>query len=263
MIEGVDGRMDCRFNRDDQRALSRFSDPLFKGVIICNEDLSISFHRKKEVYVQQNWAVGFTILELSKYVMQSTYYKTIKPAFKGQCSVLMSDTDSFVLTLPYKTSVEALKILHDQMDFSNYHPEHELYNNDHKNALGYLKNEISHDEISEFVGVKSKVYAITTHLGELQSKAKGVKKAYKKNLPFSNFKECVFTIRSQEVSQSSITSKNHQNMIILSKRVAFTSFDDKRYLLCNIHSVPYGSKLIAHYKSTHQCVFCNHPNLYV
>ena len=263
MIEGCEGRMDCRFNHDEASALKRFGDPLFKGMVICNEDLSISFHRKKEVKMNQNWAVGFTILELSKQIMQSLFYKVIKPRFGGRASVLMSDTDSFILHLPCATPDEAVRKLRDVMDFSNYSPGHSLHNASRKNRLGLLKNEVPNDTITEFVGVKSKVYAIRTRSGDVQSRAKGVKKAYRAKLGFGRFLECIERPAAQRVAQVSIQAKDHINMIVHSDRVAFTSFDDKRYLLCNRHSVPYGSRFQRLHAHTGKCHFCEQPDLLV
>jgi len=262
MIEGVANRMDCFFNQDPDRALSRFSDPLFKGVMIFDEDLTVSFHRKKKVFMGQSWAVGFTVLELSKFVMQRLFYKVIRPRFGGRARLLMSDTDSFVLELPCADSSEAVARLSDCMDFSNYPTDHPLYDPTGKNVLGLLKNEVSHDEIAEFVGVKSKVYAFRTAGGRTESRAKGVKRAYKNRLPFETFRRCVRQVESQRVVQTSIQSRRHQNMLVQSDRVAFTSFDDKRYLLCAVHSVPYGSRLAepsAKKRKRTSCYFCRHP----
>ena len=261
MIESSEGRMNCYFNFTDEAAMRRFSDPLYKGVTICNEDLSISFHRKRSVKMNQCWAVGFSILELSKFIMQQLFYKVIKPRFGGRASVLMSDTDSFVLELPCTGPDEAVIKLRDVMDFSNYPPDHPLYDPSSKNQLGLLKNELPGDIIHEFVGIKSKVYAIKTKSNKMESKAKGVKQAYKAKIPFDRYKACITSQRMERVVQVAIGCKDHQNMIIRSNRVAFTSFDDKRYLLCNRHSTPYGSIFQKHFNRTAQCYFCENPDV--
>lgn len=261
MIEGIEKRMDCKFNRSELQALRNFADPLFKSVVICGDELSASFHRKKEVRMNQNWAVGFSILELSKYIMQHLYYKCIRPALNNQCSVLMSDTDSFLILAAGSSSEEIVKTLAPIMDFSNYPETHPLHDKSRKNQLGYIKNETSGSEIIEFVGLKAKTYAFNT-TNEFHSRAKGVKKIYKKKIPFAKYLACIKEVRQETITQVSIQAKKHKNLILSSDRVAFNSFDDKRYLMCPIHSVPYGSALIdIMKKEARGCYFCSRPNL--
>lgn len=59
--------MDALFNRTAVTALQRSSSPLYKGTLICDEELSISFHSKKVLQLNQCWALGFSILEVSKW----------------------------------------------------------------------------------------------------------------------------------------------------------------------------------------------------
>lgn len=263
LIEGVKNRLDCHFNMSERKALKNFSDPLYKGLVICSEDFSVSFHHKREVWMRQSWASGFTVLELSKYYMQHLFYNCVKPSLGGRASVCMSDTDSWVLAAPGHTPDEIVNKLKEWMDFSNYEPTHPLYDPSRKNLVGYLKNEISKDVVLEFVGLRSKTYALKTEKEEVESKAKGVKRCYKKKLSFEAYKKCLDTIASESVKQVSIMSKNHQNLLIQSERVAFSSFDDKRYLLCAYHSCPYNSRLIDMLHQTNKCYFCENPDVLV
>lgn len=267
-IESIDKRMDCHFNRTDQRAMKSFSDPLYKGVKICGENLSISFHRKKEVKLNQSWAIGFSILELSKFIMQSLYYKCIRPALNNKCSVLMSDTDSFLILTSCKDSNEVVEKMSPIMDFSNYPINHSLHNITRKNQLGFIKNEVPSSEITAFVGLKAKTYAFKTKDSssadeEMHSRAKGVKKIYKKTIPFESYLDCIQKVCQKSVKQITMQSKNHLNMLTESNRVAFNSFDDKRYLLCAIHSTPYGSMYMKKMKETNKCYFCEHPDILI
>ena len=264
MIESGTGRMDCKFVTSRRESLIRHTDPRSRGHMILSENLSLAFLAKKEIHLTQSWAVGFSILDISKHIMQSLMYDVVKPAFGGQASVLLSDTDSWVLAVPAKSSDEAMQKLKNVMDFSNYPVHHHLFDGCRKNRPGYLKNEIPDDEIREVVGVRSKTYAIRT-CKTTDTKCKGVKKAAKKEIPFSAFRDCVLGTEktrmvTQQVTQYSIQSRKHQNRLVKSVKVAFTTFDDKRYLFpCGVHSVPYGSRLIK--KRGGACVFCADSSL--
>ncbi len=262
MIESGANRMDCKFVRDRPTALRRNTDPRMKGHLIFSETLSVSFMTKKRVKMDQSWAVGFTILELSKYIMQTLMYKTIAPAFDSRVTVLLSDTDSWVLAVPGKSSEDAVRVLQEVMDFSNYPSDHKLYDCSRKNMPGLLKNEIPADEITEVVGVRSKTYAIRTKQS-MTSRCKGIKEVTRANIPFDAFVDCVQNIREHSVTQYTIQSKKHVNRLMKCSKIAFSSFDDKRFLLCGVHSVPYGSSLIRRSHEMGGCYLCLHPNLHI
>ncbi len=267
MIEGVFGRMDAKFNFSRDRAMKNSSSPLYMGSVICDEDFSISFLRKKRVMMNQSWAVGFSILELSKLVMQELYYDTIQPAFgPAGCTVLMSDTDSFLLEVRAPSVDDAVARIEHVMDFSNYPKDHPLYDCSRAKALGYLKNEVPNSLITHYVGLKSKTYMLLTADGKKQVRAKGVKKSHQSNIKFEQMMDCVRQLRGHTVESHFIRSKQHVIRLIKGRQVAFSSFDDKRYLMCPEHSVPYGSRLIEEAAIVHTsrggqgapyCPFCD------
>lgn len=261
MIEGVFGRMDVKFNRTAEEAVYHSSSPLFKGNVIFDEDLSASFLRKKKVYLNQSWPVGFAILELSKYRMQKFYYETIQPAFGPDgCTVLMTDTDSFLLEVNAPSIDNAVERIKDVMDFSNYPRDHPFFSMEKAKALGHLKNEVPNSDIEKFVGLKSKTYMYLTSDNESHVRAKGVKRSHQGNIKFEHMVNCLHEMKGHEVSSNFIRSKNHVIRLMRGRQLAFSSFDDKRYLLCPIHSVPYGSKHIPSREEeengSSKCPFC-------
>lgn len=264
MIENSNNRMDTLFVEDRKTALRKNTDPRFKGQMILEENLTIAFMAKKEVTLNQLWPVGFSILELSKAHMLSLFYKNIRPTFHGKASILLSDTDSFVLALGCPSVDAAISRLKDVMDTSNYPPDHYLYDASRKNVPGLLKNEMPMDDIIECVGVRSKVYALRTKKS-FDSRCKGVKKAASKAIAFEDFRSTVLSATPKVVSitQYSIQSKNHVNQLMQITKTAMTSFDDKRSLApCGIHSFPYGSRLINVSKENGECFYCSNPQLY-
>ena len=137
-----------------------------------------------------------------------------------------------------------------------------MHSEENKNKLGLLKNEIPNDVLMEYVGVRSKTYALMT-LGQMMtSRAKGVSKCYRQKIPFESYRDCVLNISKVTVRQVGLQSKNHVNMLVESTKTGFSSLDDKRWLLCKIHSVPYGSKLIEYQKLNNgACYLCQFPHI--
>lgn len=258
LIEGTSKRMDCHFSRTRTQAMKRASSPYFKGAKSFSEHLTVSFSRKKTIQLnKQQWAIGFSILEISKLVMQRLYYQVIQPRFGVDgTELLMTDTDSFLMKLTTELSqTDCMNLLKDVMDFSNYPTDHILHDKSRAKELGYLKNEIPNKTITSFVGLKSKTYAIKVNHEKELIKAKGIPQHCKKTIPISSLFECLHHISKHEVTFRSLRSKDHVIYLIQSDRLAFSSFDDKRYLLCPQHSVPYGSILVP--ETPGYCFFCD------
>ena len=262
-IENILNRMDLSFVFDEATAVRHNTHPLHSGFIVCGEHFSLSMKKKQEIKMNQAWPLGFSILDLSKLIMQRLYYDKIVPTFVDKkCSVVMTDTDSFVLNCGASSPDEAVEKLASIMDFSNYDKSHRLFSNVNKARVGYLKNEVPNDIISKFVGIRAKSYAFKTLMGRADTqKCKGVVKRYLPKISFDDYARCVQKLDKVEIEQAFIQSKDHVNRLMRMKKVAFTSFDDKRFLLCSRHSVPYGSNLISRSSFNGQCYFCQYPNL--
>ena len=254
--------MSVSFAYNGESAVRKWADPLYCGLTVCNENLSLSFHRKARVRSNQNWAVGMSVLELSKYFMLKLWYKVLKVRLKP-CSLLYSDTDSAVVVTPGKSSREVMSKLEDVMDFSNLPKDDPLFSSRRENRLGFLKSELPAEEIDEACLVRSKVYALRTSRGRLEARAKGVKTVYKEKIPFETFKACLTDGQPFMVEQKSIQAREFQNKLISTTKVGLSGFMDKRYMMCRVHSVPLGSRLIEESEKAGRCWFCDHPDVLV
>jgi hypothetical protein len=219
----------------------------------------------------QAFAIGFTILERSKGLIFSDYYNKILPALDYQCTSVFTDTDSLCLRVTAPLSwEEIMDKLESVMDFSNYPKAHLRHSTAHTNAPGYWKDEMKGSvDILEWVGLASKCYsmrllphhtataALTDGNETFDSKSKGVSKAYRKKIPFSEYKKCIVGVASHSVEAYTIQSKNHVIRTMKIHRQCFSSFDDKRYVMpCGLHTVGYGSHLILVSQLSKQCPFC-------
>jgi hypothetical protein len=234
--------MVCHFVDNETRGRRRFSDPSLKAATICSEDLVVTFHQKTEIELGQSWAVGYSILELSKLVMLELYYDVIQPRFPGDVSILGSDTDSLMLLIRAPSEASIYRELEDVMDFSNFKPDSEFFDMTRKNDVGYLKSEnTSGLKYVAFAGLKSKSYCLKLENEDIESRAKGVKASSRKHLSFNDYKETVLTPKEKIVEQHTFLSRAHNIRMVRSTKTAFTTLDDKRYATCAIHSTPYGS----------------------
>lgn len=254
-IEGVRERMTCHFVNNEKIARRRITHPGFESFKILNNNLVVIFSKKRTIFMDKAYTAGFTILEQSKLFMYEYYYNILKKKFQN-ITVLMTDTDSFALKVTkYEKdkSRSAMDILKDYIDFSNYPISHPLYNKTRKNELGYFKDELAGQTLEKFIGVRSKTYVLQiSKKKDLHRRTKGVRKPFRSQITMENFENCLRNIDSFALTQYQIRSNNHKIFTKRVKKNCFSSFEDKRYLLCPIHSVPYGSIII----KLNKCPYC-------
>ena len=79
--------------------------------------------------------LGFSVLELSKFLTYETYYGKLQPYYgRENLHLHYMDTDSFVLRVNTKDIIEDLKNLEDIIDFSFLDKDHELFSNKDKKS---------------------------------------------------------------------------------------------------------------------------------
>jgi len=142
-----------------QRALNSHS---FTNFSIIGDKLVQTNHRLTEIKHDKPISVGFTILELSKHFMFDFYYNKLAKGLNCEIDLGMSDTDSLLFKVGNAEVFR--KHIHPYMDYSNYPPEHPLFSDVNNSKLGFFKDELAGvNKCSEFVGLRSKCYAMKFH----------------------------------------------------------------------------------------------------
>ena len=128
--------------------------------------------------------VGFTVLELSKWLMYDFHYNFIKKNFDAE--LLFTGTDS----LAYERKSEDVNedfFKHKHLfDFSNYPKDSKFFDETNKKVIGKMKDEFG--IVEEFVGLKSKMKSMKNIDGKESNVAKGVNIATE----FNEFKDVLF-----------------------------------------------------------------------
>ena len=89
---------------------------------------------------------------------------------------MFTDTDSLVYEIKKVDVYEDFYQDKDLFDFSEYSSNSKFFDPVNKNAIGDVKDKIKRKIISEFVGLKSKIYSLISVDDEEVIKAKGVNK---------------------------------------------------------------------------------------
>ena len=159
-MENVRDRSDIKIvNVQETEKLERLiAKPNYRGAFVFKDSKLVSVSMgKSKVVLNKPIYLGQAFLDLSKTLMYNFHYGYVKPKC-GDCARLL-----FTDTLCYRIQTEDVyeDISNDVpkwFDTSNY-PKGHLIGGVNKKVLGMMRDEAAGETISEFVGLRSKLYA--------------------------------------------------------------------------------------------------------
>ena len=94
--------------------------------------------------------------------------------------------------------------------------------------MGKFKDELGGVPISEYVGLRPKMYSVITKEEEIR-KAKGVKKNVVKNqITHENYLDCLFNLKSYKYQMNMLRSDKHQIYSIKVNKTSLSPLDTKK-----------------------------------
>ena len=174
--------------------------------------------------------------------------------------MLYTDADLLILEIKTDDIYQDTKINLDHFDTSDY-PKDNIYGLPlvNKKVLGKFKDELKGKIMTEFIGLRSKLYSHRVLDTEKEiKKAKGVKKNVVENkICFNDFQNCLLTKEPKYVKQNLFSTKKHDIFTVEQNKKALSVYDDKRFILDNgIDTLAWG-----HYKTNiDRNDFVNHLN---
>ena len=159
-MENLRKRANVKLVNREGQALELFSQTNFKDITIYSNNFAVIQMYKKRIVLNKPKYLGMSILDLSKTLMYDFHYNFIKPKYGENVRLLFTDTDSLMYEIKtedfYKDMTPYCK---EWFDTSNYPKDHPLYSDLNKKVIGKMKDECGGKKISEFVGLRSKLYA--------------------------------------------------------------------------------------------------------
>ena len=243
-MENIRKRVDVRLVTDEKKLLKLTSKPTYVSSKIFNENL-VAVHKIKETLTLNRPAyVGMCILDLSKTLMYDFHYNYIKHKYGEKAKLLFTDTDSLTYEIEAKDVYKDFFKDKDKFDNSDYPEYSPFFYKKNKKVIGKFKDEAAGIPITEFVGLRSKMYSYMKDNQKGGKTAKGIKKnVIKNNIMHDDYKETLFNNKQMYHKMKTIRSENHQLGSFEINKVSLSCFDDKRFINYDgISSSAYGHK---------------------
>lgn len=213
----------------------------FKKSVIVNEDLFMVELGKTHIKFNKPLFVGMAILDISKDLMYDFHYYYIQKIYKNP-KLLYMDTDSLIYVFTDEDPYIKMKKDIKRFDTSDYAIDNRYgIPQANKKIVGLFKDENSGLIMTEFVGLRAKMYSFSLENDNVLSKAKGISKNVTNTLTIDDYKNALFKNHKLYKRQNNIISKNHNIFTIEQNKLTLSSFDDKRFIEeNNVETLPWG-----------------------
>ena len=252
-MENVRKRVDVRLvTQWDGRygAESLIAKPNFHSRAIFSEHLVAIELRKLKVKFDKPIYVGMSVLDVSKVCLYELHYEYMRAKFDDRCKVLYTDTDSLLYLLRCEDAYEALKSdVSARFDTSDYAVDNPYdMPRVNKKVPGLMKDENNGAVMTEFVGLRSTMYATrvcdasAATIETETKKVKGVKRSVVANeIRFEDYVRCLREHVETTIRQNHIRARLHDVYSVTELKTALSPYDDKRYVLSDqTNTLPWG-----------------------
>ncbi|XP_076678761.1 uncharacterized protein LOC143374488 [Andrena cerasifolii] len=171
------------------------------------------------------------ILDISKICLYEFHHVYMSPLHGQKCKILYTDTDSLIYHIQCDDIYETMKHNIDRFDTSDY-PIGNTYDRPrlNKKVPRLMKDENNGMIMTEFVGLRAKMYALRIDGKKDTKKAKGVKtNVIARTITFDDYAQCLQKEIEMVRRQSCIRLKLHKVYTISESKIVLSPCDDKRY----------------------------------
>lgn len=240
--ENLRKRSEVKIVKEKRTIRKLLHKPNCKGFKIFDNNLVGINLSKCKLLVNKPTYVGFAVLELSKHLMFDFHYNFIKFMYGSKAELLFTDTDSLMYEIVAADVPQTFFQNKMKFDFSNYSKESPYFDPTNKAVIGKFKDEAGGIPVTEFVGLKPKMYSYLKDSDESSRRAKGIQKSVvKEKLSHQSFLMQLFSPEQNVYPNRRIQSMHHHLYTLTLMKKGLSSFDDKRFLLSDgIHTLAHG-----------------------
>ena len=148
--------------------------------------------------------VGFTVLELSKWLMYDFHFNFIKKHFDAE--LLFTDRDHHTYEVKSEDFYEEVFKHKHLFHFSNYPEDSKFFDETNKKVICKMKDAFEGKIVDEFVGLNSKMHSMKSIDRKESNTAKGVNI----EIEFNEFKDTLFNKKEIRHKMGRIQVKKHK-----------------------------------------------------
>ena len=178
--------------------------------------------------------------------MYDFHYNYIKLKYGNKAKLLFTDTDSLTYEIEAEYVYQDFWNNKEKFDNNDYPEDSLCFDKTNNKVIVQFKDEAAGIPVTEFTGLRSKMYSYIKDNEKGGKTARGIKKnVIKEEIKHGNFKDAyLFNNQQRYHNMKKMRSQNHQLGSYELNKVSLTCFDDKRY----IHDDGINSYAYGHYK---------------
>ena len=221
----------------------RIAKPTYKKSVVFNSELVGVHMHKREILLNKPIFIGQCILDQSKLDMADFHYNVMVKKYGSKINMLMTDTDSFIYSIETGDLCADMMGMSERFDLSNYPKDHPLFSRKNEKQLYKMKDELGGKIMTEFCGIRSKMYSYQKYGGSDDHRAKGIGHSASKRLTHQMYLDALNLKPMEKVSFKSMKSKKHVIYTATITKTGLSALDDKRYILTDgITTLAHGHK---------------------
>jgi hypothetical protein len=198
----------CEFFTSDASLRKRAADPRFDRCTFIGNLAGVS-RVKDEVMLNKPIFMGAAILDLRKLHMFRLHYDVMCKRYGDSARLLLTDTDSLCYHIQTEDVYADMGAISEHFDTSDYPAAHPLHSDANQNVVGKFNDETDGVPITEFAGLRSKMYCFTVG-SSTKHTAKGIMKGVaQRQLGMGEYKAALGGTACT-VEQTMIQSRNHR-----------------------------------------------------
>ena len=151
-MENLRKRINVRLVNNEKNVLKYTSKPTYVTHKLFNKSFAAIHEIKPVLILNKPIYVGFTVLDLRKWLMYDFHYNFIKKNFSAK--LLFTDTDNLTYEIKPENIYKEFYKWKDLFDFSNYLKDSTFYDDTNKKVIGKMKVEYGGAIIDQFIGLK-------------------------------------------------------------------------------------------------------------
>ena len=241
-------------NKNPEKLLKMIRQPNFQNAYQISNKLCLVESKPIKTVFNKPIYLGACILETSKLHMYQFWYDHLKNKYNNKVELIYTDTDSFIIQVETDNIYKDMFENKNLYDFRDYSINNLNYNITNKKVLGKFKDELNSQIITEFIGLKPKMYSLDyidsniiidkceydeyNNIIVNNNIHKGITKSI--SLKHDEYKRSLY---EEELIYKEFYNLqlNKQNIYLDKiKKIALNPFESKRHWIDNINSLPYG-----------------------